>query len=188
MITEIGLDVKSGIDLPISEQNLMTSHSTKLTNAQVTVIAKRCGGKFIHNGWHFPTPIQRARFNHLVVTQTHTSLLSSLIHFFDDLLGLGSIFFVAAIAVAGVAVWFWGAYQALLWGRLIPVMGTSALAALHTTAASSWYIFNIFAFIHKIGNRTIVIIALVISATLFFGYYYVHYDARPMHHSMQVAS
>jgi hypothetical protein len=166
----------------------MTSHSTKLTNAQITVIARRCGGKFIHNDWHFSTPKQRARFNHLVATQTHISLLSSVIYFFDDLLGLGSIVFVAAIVASALGLWLWGAYQALLWGRLIPVMGPSALAAFHLNVAASWYIFNIFAFIHKLGNRTILIIALVIIATVFFGYYYVHYDAKPVHHSIDVAS
>lgn len=165
----------------------MTSHSTKLTNAQVTVIARRCGGKFTHNDWHFSSPKQRARFNHLVATQSHISLLSSIIYFFDDLLGWTSIVFVAAFVACAVALWCWGAYQALLWGRLIPVMGTSALAALHTTAASSWYIFNIFAFIQKLGNRTILIIIILI-ATVFFGYYYVHYDAKPVHHSIDVAS
>jgi hypothetical protein len=161
------------------ELNLMTSHKIKLTNAQVTVIARRCGGKLIHNNWHFSTPKQRSRFHHLVDTQTHISLLSSIIFFFDDLLGWTSIVFVTAFAVCALALWCWGAYQALLWGQLISVKGTSILAAFHLTAAITWCSCNIFVFIHKLGNSAIMIIVIVFATLLFGSYYYVNHDAKP---------
>ncbi|MDE2421356.1 MAG: hypothetical protein KGO49_09290 [Gammaproteobacteria bacterium] len=140
----------------------------KLEPAQVNLVARRCGGQLIHNKWQFPTPVHRQRFERLVEAgKTRESLFVRLYSLLTGTMGITAAIAGFAIVAVLLAAWLWGGYQTLMWIGLLPPLGTSHWAVFYLSGALTWCGFNIFAFIHRLGILTIILVGVLLCGYLF---------------------
>ena len=139
-----------------------------LTQAQEISLAKRLGGKQSFGIWHFKSAnSQRVYYRLIAARRTRETFFGFLFRLATEMGGLFMVALLALFCLVLVGIWFWGAYQTLMWTGIVSPTGSGYLTKYYFAAALAWTAGNIFAFLHKLGIGTMLLVGVLGAAYVF---------------------